>query len=807
MKIDNTIKKYSYAGLFMVSMATLMFEILLTRILSATIGYHFAFLIVSVAMFGLTIGGICVYLFPRYLTQNYLRRSIVLSALGFSLLIVLTALVYLFLLPIVNKSSCLPALMAGIYLVTCGPFIFSGICICATLTKFSGQISKLYAANFLGSAIGCILLIITLNIYGGYATAGVAALLASIGAFFFALDGPSKKLKYAATTLTSLLGVLLVFYTFFATNDFSSFRSVRNKWRGKNVLYEKWNSYSLIRVKGRPEIPVYPESRALSSAYQINQKVRVLDMDIDAMAGTRLYAFKDDERSLDFLKYHITNIAHYLRPDASVMVIGVGGGKDILSALVFSQKSVLGIEMNKDILNALNVEFGDFTGHLDKNHKVNFVNDEARSYIARINDRFDIIQLSLTDTWAATAAGAFVLSENLLYTVEAWKTFLQHLTPNGILTLSRWYFEDSPGEAYRLVSLASTSLLQLGVKNPQAHIALVKNLYDGARFGMGTIIVSREPFSSQDLNILEKVSRDMKFDIVLSPRYCADSIFADIVSGERIKTVAERLPINIIAPTDDSPFFFNMLQLKNVFNRRAYEQGLNNFNIKAVSMLGVLLIVVVLLTALCILVPLMLTARKEALRGSLPIFLFFGSIGLGFMFIEISQMQRLILFLGHPVYSLSVVLFTLLLSGGLGSYLTARINDLNLKASAIRLLFVLLFGLIIFEIFTRYVLNTYQAATTPVRLILTVIILFPLGLFMGMPFPLGVKLVSRKREVLMPWLWGINGSASVCASVFAVAIALSWSISTAFWAGFLCYLIAFFAFIWASRVFSKSSAA
>src|SRR6185295_11229342 len=179
-----------------------------------------------------------------------------------------------------------------------------------------------------------------------------------------------------------------------------------------------------------------------------------------------------DPEAVSHLKYDVTNVAHYLRPNSRVVVVGTGGGRDVLSALLFNQRQVTGVEINESIIDLVNRRFGDFTGHLDRDPRVQFVNDEARSYIARSPDRYDLIQISLIDTWAATAAGAFVLSENSLYTLEAWQTFLNHLEPNGVLTFSRWYFP-LPGQVYRLTSIATAALMDLGIKQPRDHIIVV----------------------------------------------------------------------------------------------------------------------------------------------------------------------------------------------------------------------------------------------------------------------------------------------------------------------------------------------
>jgi hypothetical protein len=804
--------KLTYAGLFLVTLATLTYEILLTRIFSVTMWYHYAFMAISVAMFGMTVGALLVYLRPAYFTQERAPHHLALSALLFSISTVVSFLTHLA-IPFMTDGSIVGIYSIGLtYVVISVPFIFSGVCVCLALTKFPRQVSTLYAADLAGAGVGCVLLVLILQITDGPTAVIAVATIAAIGSALFAAETGGRSTLRSALAAAVILGLLAAGHTVLVHRQSPLLRLmwVKQKYEGR-ARYEKWNSFSRIRVEGNPDRPEPPFGWGLSGAYRSDRKVRQLRLNMDATASTVLTAFDGDLGALEHLKYDVTNVVHYIRPDAKVLVVGSGGGRDILSALAFNQRSVLGVEMNRDTIDAVNHRYGDFTGHLDRNPKVRFVNDEARSYIARQTDRFDIIQVSLIDTWAATAAGAFVLAENSLYTTEAWQLFLSRLTPRGVLTFSRWYFADRPAEVYRLVSLASASLMSSGVQNPRGHIIVVRYLPrrqggGDQPDGIGTMLVSPSPFSDADVDAVEKLARAMGFEVVLSPRFASDSTFESIAGGKDLARLTSRFPLDISPPTDDRPFFFHMLRLRDIFNRTLASQGIVTFNMKAVSILGILLMVVIGLTIACVIFPLARTTDKAVLKGAAPILSFFAFIGLGFMFIEISQMQRLIIFLGHPTYGLSVVLFALLMSSGLGSYTTQNVGAAagaeqrhSLRRSAIKRLLALLCGLVAFGLLTPYVIHRFQASDTQMRVLLSVGILFPLGLLMGMPFPLGMKLASAASGPVTPWLWGINGATSVCASVLAVAVALSAGITASFWVGFACYAGALCAFALASK--------
>jgi hypothetical protein len=304
------------------------------------------------------------------------------------------------------------------------------------------------------------------------------------------------------------------------------------------------------------------------------------------------------------------------------------------------------------------------------------------------------------------------------------------------------------------------------------------------------MLLSRDPLSAEDLDTLEAVASRMQFEIVQSPRSSADDTFAAIASSSRLAAAIANHPLNISAPTDDTPFFFHMLRLRDVFNiARWHDQGIVRFNMTAVGVLGVLMVTVTILTAACIVLPLLLARSQDRLTNRVARHLiYFAAIGFGFMLVEISQVQRLAIFLGHPVYSLSVVLFALLLSSGVGSFLTARLT--NRPRSSVLVLMSLVGVLVVFGVLIPLLTHHFDAASTATRIAVSIAILLPIGFFMGMAFPIGMRRALSEAPSIAPWLWAVNGAASVCASVLVVVIALAAGISAAFWVGSGCYVMA-----------------
>jgi hypothetical protein len=466
----------------------------------------------------------------------------------------------------------------------------------------------------------------------------------------------------------------------------------------------------------------------------------------------------------------------------------------LLAALHYGQPEIDAVEVNHEIVNLVHGELGDFTGHLDSIPGVTIVSDEARSYVTRQDESYDIVQLSLIDTFAAASAGAFVLTEHTLYTVEAWEMLLEHLSPGGVLSVSRWYFADHPYEMYRLVALASESLRRIGVTAPQENILLVSNIGPDAsesmRVGISTILVSPSPFSATDLGKAAQYVQDKGFIPLYSPEASGLPIIADIAAAEDLAGLSSSWPETIDPPTDDRPYFFFGVRIGDLLLGRIDLATLMPATTGAIYILGVLTISVLGLVLLVFLVPMLLTSWKKSLDCTWPYFAYFAAIGFGYLLVEVSQLQRLIIFLGHPTYAVTVLLFTILLASGLGSMVSEGSGRLQKALEPAARLTVLLILLAAYTILSPIVTENCVSCPTVLRIAVVVVLLFPVGFFMGMPLPIGMQRASDEVAGLMPWLFGLNGTTSVAASVLAVVISITNGITAAFLVGFACYGIA-----------------
>ncbi len=769
-----------YIGLFTVTLATLMYEIVLTRIFSVTMWYHFAFGAISLALFGMTLGALLVHLNPRRFPDESVTHRLWSFSLLFAVSIVGCFGVQL-LIP-VDPSVTFTGILSvvGTCLVVSIPFVFSGVVVCLALTRFPARVNRLYAADLVGAALGCVLFVFLVGRIDApsvvIATGGIAAL----GALCFAFDLGRSGLKIVSVACTVVIVAMAIGNAVLheSGKDPIHIRYLKGRDDQRHT-YEKWNAFSRVTVDGNPDDP----------------NTKQLAMVIDSTAGTSIYRYDGDTSKVASLRSDVTNLGHYARKNADVLVIGVGGGRDVLSALAFKQHSVKGVEINGDILHITNGVFGDFSGHLDRDPRVSFVNDEARAYLARTTGRYDIIQISLIDTWAATSSGAFALSENSLYTTHAWEIFLDRLKPGGILSVSRWFSRANnapPYEIYRTLSLAVQALKDRGVRDPRRHIAI----YEGAPgvYGVtqGTLLVSPDPLPATTFAKLATIAKPFHFRPVLTPTFARDRVFADLTGRDGPGKGIREVNADISPPTDNRPFFFQMVNRASLRRLTSSSAGEDQL-FQPVLVLAVLAITVLALALVCIVFPLLKTTRRDEHRGMSPFYLYFGAIGMAFLMIEVSQLQRLSVYLGHPTYGLTVVLFSVLLFSGIGSVATERFATPARPGRFVAALGVLLGVIVVFGWVTPGLLLSTESTTTPLRILIAVGLLAPLSFMMGMPFALGMRMAATRPGATTSFMWGINGATSVCGSVFGLVTALFFGIAAAFWVGAFIYLVALLA--------------
>jgi len=800
-------KKSIYVAIFLLSLAGLALENSLTRIFSITMWYHYAFMAISVAMLGMSTGAVKVYLAGfASKTDNELEGLISKYSrlFAFSLIVSLLTLLSI---PFVPRPTGIGYFTTAlIYTVAAVPFYFEGVAVSLILaTKYIKQANKLYAADLAGAAAGSIAFFSLLSV-----TDAVSAIIFISSFGFLSAFAVSKKKSDLA---------LAIFIIIFSVFNYTG-RIFKIEWTKvdegvleatveRNLEWESWTPFSRITVA--PMLNGNGFGWGISGKmmsqfpdYKVEQK----NLKIDSAAATIITRNTMQISKLIHLRYDITNFAHYLFPQSKVGVIGVGGGRDILSALHFGQKEVWGIEINGRILEALTKVYSNYTYNISALPNVHLVEDEARNFFERHDMQFDLIQASLIDSWAATASGAFVLTENSLYTIEAWKTFYSRLSDNGAITMSRWYYPKRPGELLRLVNLAYETLLESGVKEPAKHIILVAMDYVPAdqpiesHFGSGTIIVSKQPLKKEIIEQAEKLADEYGFETLVAGGEEKDSDFKSIITPEKRTAFMANYPLDLTPPTDDNPFFFNMLKPSAVIKGLNVEsEGVLSTNLMAIHNLLWLIAIVIILSLFLIIIPLISKMKTGVAKAVFNRYTaYFTALGIGFMLIEISLIQKFAVFLGHPTYSILVVLFTMLLFSGLGSFTSKKLRE---KAGVKGLFILLILVVATVGSANMFVLPFFNSWPILPRIIYSFATMALAGFFMGMPFPTGLSLLNKKVRESAPWFWGVNGAASVVSSVVATAISIFYGISATFFTGLLCYFAAFAAGILIEKAADK----
>ena len=757
------------AAVALTSAALLITELALTRIFSVVMYYHFAFLAISIALFGLSASGVVAYVARRRLdriaTAPLLARQSVIHAAA-----TLVALFVLVRLRVgLNYSPRNLELMLIIYAAAALPFFTGGLVITLAVARFAARINAVYAADLSGAAAGCLVLLPLLDRFGAPGAVLVAAAGALAASILFA---PADRRPRFAAVAT----VLLIVAVTGQASGVAGFDVTDTKGHSRDtVLFSKWNSFSRIGVYERPH-----GDWSLSGTYH-GPVPDTRYMDIDSAASTPILHVDPGLANVQYLRYELTAFAYHLkdaagggRPGFTALVIGPGGGRDLVSALVFGARHVDAVEINPIIANdVMRDRFRAYSGGIYTDPRVRVVIDDGRSFVRRTRDRYDVIQASLVDTWAATAAGAYTLTENTLYTVEAFGDYLDHLTESGVLTITRWV-----ADGLRLVSLAQAACARRG-DDAASRLAIIQHER------VATFLLKKTPFTAAELERLRETADRLEFRILYAPgangappTTAGDEwvdgtdtgAYRELITTTNRAAFLDAFEQDLSPTTDDRPFYFHTTRLRNQF-QTAFGRAMLFGN--GLSALLTLMAISTALVALFVIVPLGV-ASGPLPRGWMGWLAYFGALGAGFMLIEVSVLQQFVLLLGHPVYSLTVTLFSLLLGTGIGAAASRRLQDRTLvRSTGVALLLAASIGPLLAAIVTPLVAWAVPFSR-PIRIAVAVALLVPMGGLLGAPMPAGIRLLRARAPQMIAWAWGINGGLSVLGATLAIFIAMNW---------------------------------
>jgi hypothetical protein len=784
-------------GLFLLSAASLAFEIILTRVFSVAQFYHFAFMVVSLALLGFGASGTFLSLFPRAERRADLQ---LLSRLGwlFALTSVGSYLLTLY-VPFDSFRIVRDWRQVGIlllhYVALAAPFFCSGAAVGLLLAARPQDVGRVYAANLTGSAAGCMLAVAAPVLIGGEGVILLCAALGLVAAFLFQratiVDIPpgSRFRVWTSRVVQALLVVLLLLGALWTPGFFqirlSPYKSLSYllQYPDAQRVFQGWNGFSRVDVVESSSVRGLPGSGFRCAA----EPPRQMGLTVDGDDLNYISQVEPDFTELPFTDCLLAALPYRLRPDARVLVLEPRGGLDVLTAVAQGASTVTVAEPNPLIVRAVRQQ-DDWAGDLYDDSRVDVVVEQGRTYARRTRDQYEVLVVSLNAPQRTVTSGAYSLNEDYRYTVEAFSDYLARLREDGLLVVTRW-LQVPPSESIRAFALAVEAVERTG-GDPTTDLVALRS------YRQMLILVGRSGFTEEELAAVRDFAEPRAFDLVYLPDVRPHEVnrhnvlptpdyheaFASLLETEDRRGWYADYPFDVEPPRDDRPFFghfFRWAQTREILAMAGHTW--QPFGGAGYFVMLVLLALAVVAAGGLVLMPVAALRRQEGALGRTSIY--FALLGLGYLFVEIPLMQRFILFLGHPAYALAVVLFAILLFSGVGSAISHRFSLGLVLALLPALVGVYVLGL-------PRLFEATLALPLWARMVVAVATLAPPGFLMGIPLPKGIALLEERSPSLIAWAWGVNGAVSVVASILAALLALSFGFSVVLILGAASYAVA-----------------
>ena len=762
-------RRLLFAGIFLVALSGLVLEVSITRIFSAAIWYHFAFVAVSVALVGLGASGLVVHHRVTKLKGKWAENLTIYSAWGITIFIPIT----LFVMHVLASQVIYLPLYMVLFSV---PFFLIGIIISAAFNAFASVAGRLYAADLIGASAGALLVVLFLVLTGGEGSTLIVGLISAISATLFSRI--TKNIKKTIGSLMLVAFAISLIFINYATQIFAiptdptaqkDLPIYLREHPGSKIVKTEWNSFSRIDVVEGGE----------------GGEGLVAKVFIDGGAGTNIISWDGSTESRQELSTWMQYLPFKMMQDPKVLVIGSGGGRDVVASLVSGSKDVTSVEINPIIYDTVK-SYGDRAGNVYSHQYVRSHVDEGRSFITRSSEKYDIIYVPFVDTWASVSSGGLSVSENFLYTLEGFQQYYDHLTERGKIVTVRWLI-DAP----RFISTYAKLLEQNGIPQDQLHRHLMMVTSDSYTQdpSVTMVVFSKSPFTDEEISFLSQSFSQYDYKPILVPEQVMREPYDALLSGDiTLEQFYNLFDTKVYPVTDDNPYFLS------------FEKPLP-------PVVEVLLYASIGIVAIFLLVPFAWIRRRRGEReagggeeevgisikkreiGIRTVIPYFAALGVGFILIELALLQKLILFMGNPTMTFALLLFTILISSGGGSLLSSRIAKNNMR----NLIFVIggIAGLGVLYVFSLPSI-IYSALAEPIEIkaAISIGVLAPIGFLMGMPLPTGMRLLKVHRPDFIPWMWAINGAFSVLGAVLAIALGIMYGSSFAMILGVLVYLIA-----------------
>jgi len=778
--------------IFMISFAVLSIEVVYAKIFAVLTFYHFSSMIISIALLGFGAAG--SYMSLKYSELENAPHFILNNTLYFLLSNILTfyLIIKIRFYPIELSNDWTNQIsLLFYYLLLSLPFFFAGKILSYIFTKYSSEIGVLYFYDLIGGGIGSLSVFFFLNHYTGPEIIHLISIILTVALLLYIVLTERKKIILILIILASLI---LVFQDLHKRNKMLIHPPPSKEgfkwsppWKGKgDVVYSKWNVIERLDITKSFKRRIWDFGGDISPKYA-NQSIELRYMFKDGIASTGILKIDKPIAEYSFLKGYLQAAPYQMRRYRSVISIGFGGGIDLWIAAYHKVGRIIGVEINPLKIQVLKNEFREYSGDIAK--QTILVPEEGRHFLARINSKVDVIQMSGLDSSPALSSGAFAMSENYVFTKEAIQAMLNRLNPNGVVSINRIIFKP-PRESLRMVSTMIAALGDMGVKEVKGNFLILR----GNRWA--NILLKNDHFSLEEVEKVKAWAKEMNFQVIYDPLINEHpNLFSKFIglTPEDRKQFIKDYPYKITPSSDDSPFFFQYYKWGNLFKEDSSTWSYAIHMPVGLKIIIFSIIQITILGLIFIIIPLRKKKIKIIPGISLHTLFYFSSLGLGFILIEIILIQKFIVFLGGPLYSLSVVLFSILVFSGIGSFVSKKL--LNKSKNMVYYVFFFIIGLSLFYNFFLFgILKNLMHLPNLSRIILSIIVLAPLSFLMGMPFPSGVRLLSKKYNQLIPWAWATNSVFTVFGSVSCLFLSITFGFNLTWIIGLVFYLLALLSF-------------
>ena len=785
----------------LVSAGAIGYELLLMRTLSIVQWHHFAYMIISLALLGYGVSGTFIALSRSWLEQRF-EQAFSASALLFSVAMLVSFVsaqrVPFNALEVIWDWRQL-VYLGCVYLIFFVPFFFAACCIGLALTCRRSAVAQIYFSDLLGAGLGAVLIVVSLFVLLPQHALLLLMILPLLASMLVALR-PVLRFRLVAMQLAWLAALVFGFTQNWPDLRISEYKGLSQALEvvDSRVLSEASSPLGLITVIDSPAVPIRHAPGLSFNTRHIPPPQLGVFTDADAMSV--ITRFDGDFDAVAYLGDVTAALPYALLEQPRVLVLGAGGGSDVLLALYHGASRVDAVELNPQMTALIEAEYAEFAGRLYDDPRVLVHTDEARGFVAKSDTRYDLVHLGLLDSFAASGAGVQALNESYLYTVEALTEYLEHTAPGGILAITRW-LKLPPRASLKLVAIAIEALARQGVDDPGRRLVLIRS------WDTSTLLVKNGDFSDTEIDSIRAFAQARSFDTAYFPGihrtdtnrfnrlhepYFYDGIVA--LLGDNADDFIDRYKFRIEPATDDRPYFFHFFKwatLPEVLAlRKAGGAGLIEW--------GYLILAATLLQALVaglllIVLPLLRTARDWPAGTASRAGSYFLLLGLAFLFVEIAFIQKFILFLSHPLYSVAVVLSGFLIFAGVGSAWSARLARRYADGSHVPVA-IAVGGIVVLALAYVFLLTTvfelFIGAGDVTKIVLSIALIAPLAFCMGMPFPLGLRRLAATAPGFIPWAWGANGFASVVSAVLASLLAIQFGFTFVILLALVLYSIA-----------------